>query len=82
LARCFLINGKFVTQVYMNHQTVYEGLLISLKNGHFNDTFLEYSFIVLSKILHYNNLDPQFEIEDIYEIIKKIHTLEVVNPLN
>lgn len=53
----------------MNHTTVSDTILKALHNSDFNDTSLEYTLIVLSKILHYKNLDPHFEIEEIFKII-------------
>lgn len=66
----------------MNHTTVSDTILKALQSYDFNDTSLEYTLIVLSKILHYKNLDPHFEIEDIFMIIKQLHHLEGLDPNN
>lgn len=50
LAKCFLANSKYLSQIYHNHRTIEVGLIPALeKSG--SETVVEYALLLLSKIL-------------------------------
>jgi hypothetical protein len=76
------VSSRYLAQIYYDHEGNVDAAIMPTLLSATNDNSVEFTLLVLAKVLRSPKLQLGFDFEDIRTIIGRVRSLELMNPHN